>query len=96
VDIVHKSCADGAEAETKRDGRDEPARADPFAGHVGRDFEDDVGDVEDRENPVVVIAFEVKILFETGELRVTCQCNVRRLEVSPFTGGITYRYWPDQ
>jgi hypothetical protein len=57
VDIVHERCADRADTETQGDERDKPPRSDPFASHVCRDFEDDVGDIEDGENPVVVVAF---------------------------------------
>ena len=72
MDVVHKSGADGADTETEGDGRDVPPRADPFAGHVGRNFEDDVGDIEDGENLIVVVAFQAKILLETSQLGVTC------------------------
>jgi hypothetical protein len=68
---VHEGSPDGADTETERGCGDEPAWADPFAAHVGWDLEDDVGDVEDGKNGIVVVACEVKILFETGELCVT-------------------------
>ena len=46
VDVCHESSTDGYNAEAERDGGNEPARTNYLAGHVGRDFEDDVGDVK--------------------------------------------------
>jgi len=46
VDIVHECCADGADAESEGDARDEPAWTDNFTDHVRGNFEEDVGDVE--------------------------------------------------
>jgi hypothetical protein len=56
MDIVHECCADGANAESEGDTRDEPAGAHDLADHVGWNFEDDVGDVEYGKNPVVIIS----------------------------------------
>ena len=72
MNIVHESGADGADTKPEGGSRDEPARANPFAGHVGRNFEDDVGDVEDGENLVVIVTFQVETFLEARELRVTC------------------------
>lgn len=47
MDIVDKSRSDRADSKAQRGQWDEPARAHPFAEHVGGDFEDDVGDIED-------------------------------------------------
>lgn len=51
----------GAGAEAEGDGGDVPAGSDPFAGDVGGDLEDDVGDVENGQESVVVIALEVEV-----------------------------------
>jgi hypothetical protein len=56
MDIVHECCADGADAESEGDARDEPAWTDHFADHVGGNFKEDVGDVEYGKNPVVIIS----------------------------------------
>lgn len=56
VDVVHECSADGADAETERDGRDEVSGSNELAGHIGGDFEDDVGDVENRQDDVVTVA----------------------------------------
>lgn len=96
MNVVHESGADRAYTEPKGGGRDEPPRTDQFASHIGRDLEYDIGDVEDGEHPVVVIAFQVEVLFETGQLRVTCKSDVVRLNSSSRREGITYRYWHDQ
>jgi len=42
VDIGYESSADGADTEAKRDNRNEPAWADPLAGHVAWNLKDDV------------------------------------------------------
>ena len=73
MDVVHKPSADGADTETEGDRRDVPPRADPFAGHVGRYLEDDVGDVEDGQDRVVVVAFQTEIPLESREPRITCK-----------------------
>lgn len=93
VDVGDESGADGADAEPERDGGDEPAGADPLAGHVGGDLEDDVGDVEDGEDLVVVVARHVKVLLEPGELGVACKRDTVRPSPSPATEDDTYRCW---
>lgn len=44
---MHEGCADGADAEHERDGRDKPSWTDDFADHVGGDLKQDVRDVKD-------------------------------------------------
>ena len=63
MDVVDESRADGTYPESERDGGDEPAGTDVFAGHVGGDLEDDVGDVEDGEEFVVIVTFEPEVFF---------------------------------
>jgi hypothetical protein len=71
VDIVYKGSAEGADAKTEGETRDEPPRPYQLACHIGRNFEDDIRDIENREHFVVVVAFEVKVLSETSELRIS-------------------------
>jgi hypothetical protein len=62
---MHKSSADREDAECKRSGGNEPARAKIFAGHVARQLEDDVADVEGAQDGVVVVAFEIEIFLKS-------------------------------
>lgn len=62
--------ADGHDSEKEGDGWNEPPRANGLACHVGRDLKEDVGDVEDRENDIVVVARKAEVLLETCELGV--------------------------
>jgi hypothetical protein len=70
MDVVNEGGSERADTESERDGRYEPARADPFAGHVGRDLEDDVADVEDGQHGVVVVATHAKLFLQTGDFGV--------------------------
>ena len=81
MDVVDEGGADGADSEAEWDAGNEPARANPFTGHVGWDLEDNVGDVEDGENPVVVISFQVEILLETSEFGIACNKTLWDLNV---------------
>lgn len=47
MDIVDKCRAKRADPEAQRDGGEEPARANPLAGNITRNFKDNVADVED-------------------------------------------------
>lgn len=47
---------------------EELVRIDLFVVEVGRDFEDDVGDVEYGNNNIVVIVFQVKVVFKIGKV----------------------------
>ena len=40
-------------------------RLQPFQQHVGRDLEEDVGDEEDGEGHIRLVAFEVQVLRQT-------------------------------
>jgi hypothetical protein len=71
VDVVDKSCADGTDTETERNGGYESARANLLAGHSRRDFEENVGDVKDREDSVVVVSPKMEVFLETGKSCIT-------------------------
>jgi hypothetical protein len=71
VDVGHECGTDRADTKAKREKGNVPPWAEPFAGHVGRDFEEDIRDIEDGENFVVVIASQAKIGLETSQLCVT-------------------------
>lgn len=58
--------------ETQGDSREEESRAHPFAHHVARNFEEDVGDVENGEGDIEVVAFHFEVFFETGQFRISC------------------------
>lgn len=74
---MHKSGADGADAEPDGYYWEIPPRTNPFASHVGGDLEDDVGDVKDRKDLVVVVTFHAEILLEAGKPRITYRQPVR-------------------
>jgi hypothetical protein len=69
---VHKCGANGHDAEAERYGGDIPPGTYPFASHIGRDFKNDVGYVEDGEDGIVIVAFQVEFLFEPGEPCISC------------------------
>lgn len=70
MDVVDKSSANGANAKAERDGRNEPTGAKPLAAHVGGKLKDDVGNVEDGQEEVVVVALEAKVLLKPGQARI--------------------------
>lgn len=43
-------------------------------------LEDDVGDVEDRQDRVVVVALETQVLFKPSQSRITDVCAVDEAE----------------
>jgi hypothetical protein len=61
----------GANAKPKSNGREEPSWTDDFAAYVGWNLKDDIRDVENRQDFVVVVSGQVKILFESHDLGVT-------------------------
>lgn len=65
------SSGDRTETEGQGDTRNEPSRTNPFAAHVCWDLADDVADVEDRQDDIVVEAFQTKTLLETGNLGIS-------------------------
>jgi hypothetical protein len=71
VDIIHERSADRADAKTEGKGGDIPPRTDPLASHVGGNFEENIGDIEDGEDFIVIVTFEAEIFFESGDLRIT-------------------------
>ncbi|KAI2283161.1 hypothetical protein LOZ03_006797 [Ophidiomyces ophidiicola] len=73
--VLHEGGADGADAEAETDGGQIPAGADPLAQHVGGDLEEDVGDVEDAEHGIVVVAGHVQVFLQAGEARVSCRSS---------------------
>lgn len=64
---VNKGGSNRCDSKTERSGRDEPARPDPFTAHVGRNFKDDIADIEDGQELVVVVTLHVEVLFETSK-----------------------------
>ena len=77
-----------------------PTPADPFRGHVGKDLEEDIEDVEDKENFVVFITYQAEISLETSQLCVTYNESiiVRLRSFVPHRWVVyeTYRYLHDQ
>lgn len=67
---MYKGSSNGGDAKAKGDGRNEPARTKPLAGHVGWDFEDDVADVEDGQHAVVVVARHAQVFLKASNLRI--------------------------
>jgi hypothetical protein len=65
MDVGDESGADGAYSKAERDSGDEPSRADPFAGHGARDLKDDVGNIEDREDNIIIVFYELKVFLES-------------------------------
>ena len=64
---MHESGSNGADAKPQCCRRQKPSWADEFAANCRWDLEDDVLDIEDREDSVVVIAFQVEILLKTSK-----------------------------
>jgi hypothetical protein len=64
---LNDASKDRAESEAESGQRDEPARAHPLAEHSRWNFEHDVGDVEGRQDDVVVVALEVEVFLEAGQ-----------------------------
>lgn len=64
---MYKGSPKGCNTKAKRSGWNKPTRTNPFAGHVRRDFEDNVRNVEDGDELVVIVALELEILFKSGE-----------------------------
>ena len=94
---MHEGRADRADAEHERDDRDEPSRPDPFTGYVGRDLEDDVGDVEDGENGIVVILLQPEFFLKTGKLGVPWEgVSYYSRNSERYREEKTYRYLHDQ
>lgn len=56
MDVGDESGADGTYPKAERDSWDKPSRTDPFAGHGARDLKDDIGNIEDREDDIVIIS----------------------------------------
>ena len=73
--VVHEGRGQRDDAEAEGDGRDEPAWPNPLAHDVGRDFEDNVRDVEDGEERIVVVALEAQVPLETGDFGISCHTN---------------------
>lgn len=80
MDVVNKGSANGRNAEAEGDDGDEPSWADPFAGNVGGNLEDDVADVEDGEDGIVVVARELEVLLQAGQAGVSNVCAVDEAE----------------
>lgn len=68
---MYKGSPKGCNTKAERSGWNKPTRTDPFAGHVRRDLENNVRDVEDGDELVVIVARELKILFKTGKPGIT-------------------------
>lgn len=71
-EIFDEGSTKGYDAKAQCSRRKEPTRSQPFAKGVRRDLKQNVGDVENRENAVVVVASELEVLLEAGELRISC------------------------
>jgi hypothetical protein len=70
MDVVHKRRTNRCDTETQRNDGDEPARPYPLASDVGWDLEDNIADIEDRQDRVVVVSFELEIFFQTRQTGV--------------------------
>ena len=70
MDVVDESSANRTYSKPERDSGDEPARANLLASYSRRNFEKDVGNIEDRENFVIIVAFEVEVFRKTGQPRI--------------------------
>ena len=84
MDVVAETGEDAAQSKAQRRCGNEPARPNPFA----RNLEEDVADIESRQDGIVVVSLEVEIFFETGKTGVanvgsvdeTCCMSVFRMQ----------------
>lgn len=72
---LDKGRGDADAAKEERGRGEEPARADVFAGDGRGDLKEDVGDVEDGEDHVVVVALEVEVLIQACDACVSYQSS---------------------
>jgi len=91
MDVMHKRRANRRNTKAQRDNRNEPSRADPFAADVGGNLEDDVADVEDRQDRVVVVASQFEVLLQASQSCVACGL-LACVSVS-VVDGLANQYW---
>lgn len=72
---LDESRGDADAAKEERGRGEEPTRADVFAGDGGGDLKEDVGDVEDGEDHVVVVALEVEVLVQARDTCVSYESS---------------------
>jgi hypothetical protein len=72
VNCVDERCSNRCDAEEQCRYREEPSGSHPLAAQVAGNLEDDIRDVEDRQDMVVIVAGQVKICIEPSESRVSC------------------------
>jgi hypothetical protein len=81
--VGYKGVANGEEAKAHGDDGDEPPRPNKLAKDVARNLKDNVGDEEDGQGRVVVIAFEIEVLFEAGDAGVAWDSVSRQASPPP-------------
>ncbi len=93
---MDKGGADRDDAETERNGRDEPAGPDPLAHDVGGNLEQNVRDVEDGEQGIVVVTRHAKVFLKASNFGISCETkkvsDPVTLLSSPGGGGGSYQY----
>jgi hypothetical protein len=76
MDVMDKGGANRADSKSKGNRGYESARANLLASNSRRDFEENVGDVEDGEDSIVVVSAEVEVFFEPSKpciaWKITC------------------------
>lgn len=69
---LNERSANRADSKAKSCCGQEPTWADDLAANRCRDLEDDIRDVEDRQDHVVIVALQVKVPLEAGKARIAC------------------------
>lgn len=69
---MDKGCPDGTDAKAERGCGNEPTGAEVLASSRRRDFEDDVADVEHRQDDIVVVSLEAKVLLQARQFSIAC------------------------
>lgn len=94
VDVVDKGRRNGNGAKAQRDDGDEPSRTDPLAADIRRNLKEDVRDVEDGQDLVVVVTFEVEILLQTCQACIADVGSVDEAEAgSAIRGTVLAAMW---
>lgn len=70
MDVVDKSGANRANAEAQRNDGNKPAGTHPLAAHITWNLENNVGNVEDGQEAVVVVALELEVLLQACQARI--------------------------
>ena len=67
---MHKGRTDGTNAKYQGRSWKKPSWANPLAGDVAWNLEDDVRNIEDREDGIIIVPLKIEIFFKPGKFRI--------------------------